>query len=472
MKSNFYADWRLRSGLILVLREDNEPPPERLLQAVWFHQRLRRDRLTTAQGQRLQVLHPGFWNHEAGPDFRDALLQFNDAPPQRCDVEVDLSAGGWTAHGHDRNPNFGNVALHVVWSGDGPGTLPTLPMREFLDAPLSELSVWLGTESAQEFPSALQGRCRIPLSEYSASQLLELLHQASLVRLQGKARQFQARARQAGWEQALWEGIFRALGYKHNSWPMHRLAELLPRLNGPDSRDVLVLQSRLLGVAGLLPSDVSRRQATADLGLRRLWDCWWREAEAFSDCLLPRELWRFAGIRPANHPQRRLGLAAHWLGAGDLVRRLEGWCSSSVEAGQMLPLLHESLHVEQDAYWSWHWTLRSARLPKPQPLIGATRITDLAMNVFLPWLWMRAVEGQRFPMQHELERRYLAWPAAEDNSVLRLARQRLLGTSRHAFARTAAAQQGLLQIVRDFCEHADVLCTQCRFPELLQEWPA
>jgi hypothetical protein len=32
----------------------------------------------------------------------------------------------------------------------------------------------------------------------------------------------------------------------------------------------------------------------------------------------------------------------------------------------------------------------------------------------------------------------------------------------------AAAQQGLLQILRDFCEHSNALCENCEFPELVR----
>jgi hypothetical protein len=104
--------------------------------------------------------------------------------------------------------------------------------------------------------------------------------------------------------------------------------------------------------------------------------------------------------------------------------------------------------------------------------LGATRVTDLAVNVVLPWLWIRAVEGRNDRLRQEMEQRYFSWPAAEDNALLRLARQRLLGgTSRKATPR-AAAQQGLLQIVKDFCEHSNALCADCRFPELVRQWPA
>ena len=89
--------------------------------------------------------------------------------------------------------------------------------------------------------------------------------------------------------------------------------------------------------------------------------------------------------------------------------------------------LRKILEVERDEFWSWHWTFRSARLKKPQPLLGDARVTDLAVNVILPWLWTRAAEGKNEKLQRVIEHRYAVWPQAEDNSILKLVRQRLLG---------------------------------------------
>lgn len=171
-----------------------------------------------------------------------------------------------------------------------------------------------------------------------------------------------------------------------------------------------------------------------------------------------------------NHPQRRLALAAAWLACGDVPARLEKWCARTLTDAQLLPTLHQALQVAEDDFWSRHWTLRSKPLPAPQPLVGATRVTDLAVNVVLPWLWVRAAEGHNANVQREMERRYFSWPSAQDNAVLRLARQRLLGRSSAGPLRSAAAQQGLLQIVNDFCEHSNALCAECRFPDLVRQW--
>ncbi len=470
--SNLYAEWRRRSGWAWFLREGGEPPPERLLQAVWFHQRIQRERLRTTEGRVVRVLHPGFWNREAGPDFRGAMIQLDSDPPRAGDVELDLRSADWRAHRHDTNPNFCNVVLHVVWEGASTTDQPTLALDSALDAPLEELSLWLGSESAKSYPLDLLGRCCAPLRGLAPERLDDLLHQAAFVRFQAKAAQIQARAREAGWEQALWEGLFRALGYKQNLWPMQRMAELRLRLCPDGARPgLLALQGRLLGAGGLLPEELTRVQAGTDAYLRRLWDSWWRERAAFQDCVLPRAIWKFSGLRPANHPQRRLALAAHWLAQGQLPALLENWCARSLEPAEQPAALLEALQVKPDEFWSRHWTLRSKPMARPQPLLGATRVTDLAVNVVLPWLWIRAVEGKNERLRQEMERRYLSWPAAEDNAVLRLARQRLLGGASPKVTPGAVAQQGLLQIVKDFCEHSDALCADCRFPEVVRQWP-
>jgi hypothetical protein len=301
--------------------------------------------------------------------------------------------------------------------------------------------------------------------------LAELLAQAARVRLEAKAVALRARARQAGWEQALWEGLLAALGYKQNTWPMRRLGELAPRVapatENPTAAPI-ALQARLLGVGGLLPAELTRAHAVTDQYLRRLWDCWWREREGFADAILPRAAWRFNGLRPANQPQRRLALAAHWLADRAWLPRLEAWLTEDVPDRDLAVSLLARLQVESDEFWSWHWTLRAARMAKPQPLLGAPRVTDLAINVLLPWFWIRAQAGNHSALRERAERRYFAWPSAEDNVILRRARQRLLGGQQVSLPRTAATQQGLLQIVRDFCDHANALCDGCRLPDLVK----
>jgi hypothetical protein len=344
-----------------------------------------------------------------------------------------------------------------------------LALHHSLDAPLAELSLSLENEPLRSLPENLRGKCCAPLRELEPAQLTELLRGAAHVRFQFKAAQIRARAKNAGWEQTLWENLFRALGYKHNAWPMQNLAETKPFWShGVDS--AFEFQARLLGVSGLLPDELTRAQKSTDTYLRRVWDFGWRERDEFENCILPRVAWKFYGLRPADHPQRRFALAAHWLADKNFISKIEGWGAAELPDRKLPDSLLKIFQIERDEFWSRQWTLKSARLAKPQPLLGTTRATNLAMNVVLPWLWIRAREGGNEKIRREMERRFFAWPTTEDNSVLKLARQRLLGTPNAGSLKTAAAQQGLMQVVRDFCMHSNAVCEHCRFPELVRGW--
>jgi hypothetical protein len=473
---NAYARWRRGESELARLGENrpSDEPSENLLQAIWQHQRLRRDDLCTLDGQSLRILHPGFRNREAGPDFRDAVLQFQDQPPCSGDIEVDVHSAFWRAHGHHTNPAYESVRLHVVWRGtDNPPTPPaTLALHPFLDAPLDQLQQWLTTEPAQTAPrAALDGQCHPCLRQVPGETLHAILHQSAQVRLLAKAAQFEARARQAGWEQALWEGLFRALGYKQNIWPMHRLAEMLPeigRLTAGQEPSVLAWQARWLGLSGLLPADLSRSNLHTDHYVSQMWSLWWRERDALQHLVLPRKTWRLNNLRPANHPGRRLALAAHWLAAGNLPARLEAWFAAEVPPAQLPASLLEILQVKPDPYWSTHYTLRSRSQSQAHPLLGMARATDLALNTILPWLQARIQAGHNSDTPSRAEACYFAWPKAEDNSKLRLARQRLFGGARCHWLHGGAEQQGVLQIAHDYCDQSNAVCSQCRFPEFIQ----
>lgn len=73
--------------------------------------------LRLEDGRTLQVIFPGVPAEAAGPDFSGAIL---DAAGDLLsgDVEIHIRASGWRAHGHDSDPAYAAVALHVVAEND------------------------------------------------------------------------------------------------------------------------------------------------------------------------------------------------------------------------------------------------------------------------------------------------------------------------------------------------------------------
>lgn len=83
----------------------------------------------------------GTHNLLTGPDFFNAKIRIND---QLCagNVEIHIQSYDWYRHNHEKDPNYNNVILHVVWEDDIPvlrsnGSLvPTLELKEYINPTL------------------------------------------------------------------------------------------------------------------------------------------------------------------------------------------------------------------------------------------------------------------------------------------------------------------------------------------------
>lgn len=90
------------------------PATEETVVRLWEAMAGQRRRLVTAAGEHLHVLFPGRRNRGPGPDFRDAVLTSATGRIVAGDVEVHVSPREWNAHGHQRDPQYNNLVLHVV----------------------------------------------------------------------------------------------------------------------------------------------------------------------------------------------------------------------------------------------------------------------------------------------------------------------------------------------------------------------
>ena len=213
----------------------------------------------TLDGRKGRVLHPGFKNHEAGPDFRGAMVQIDGEPPRQGDVEVDLRSSGWRAHGHDRNPAFKNVVLHVVWKSRAAG-IADIPVIALHDQPgraaCGQLDAWLGRDSLKTLPDELLGQCCGPLRDLPPEKLTRTAasRRGSPVAGQGGA------IPGAGAADGLGTGIVGGL-VSRARLQAKRLADAQPR-GMRDLAMVLALRApagraepRVFDVGGLLPDD-------------------------------------------------------------------------------------------------------------------------------------------------------------------------------------------------------------------------
>jgi hypothetical protein len=132
-----------------------------------------------------------------------------------------------------------------------------------------------------------------------------VLDGAAQFRLQRKAIRIRAKIDNHGPDEALFQEIAAALGYKENKLPFTLIAQRLPlKILREDLSDA---EAMLFGIAGFLESpDLNLYKRSTREYVRNLWDRWWPHRDDFQRIILPPKTWRITSTRPSNHPQRRL----------------------------------------------------------------------------------------------------------------------------------------------------------------------
>ena len=423
------------------------------LQARWFAGEFGKNFRTTA-GDEIEIVQFGTWNREAGPDFHDAAIRLNGGDAIRGSVEFDFIDRSWETHGHSTNPYFDDAVLHVFTrTSESEFFTRTKSNRNVPQVRVDPSA--LHDLSLANLPLARPGRCQAPLKDLASERVASVIEGASQFRLQRKATRLASIATNHGRDEALFQEIAGALGYKNNKLPFTLIAQ---RLGLRSLRKLPVdAEAILFGVAGFLDTPDLRAYARDTRGyLRDLWDRWWPHRDRMSRLVLPEKLWRFSGARPLNHPQRRLGA---------LAGIISNWPRfvAALETPDAPRKVRDFLLAQTHPFWNAHYTLTSEPAPKPMALIGPSRAADILANVVFPYLLS---EGR------DIWCDYARLPAPLSNRRLETAGARLFAdtTRQRQWTKTVAHQQGLLQIYEDFCLQDNSDCAQCPFPEQMQKW--
>src|SRR6266581_8880246 len=222
-------------------------------------------------------------------------------------------------------------------------------------------------------PLARPGRCQAPLKDLPEERVNSVLDAAAQFRLQQKCARIRNKIDNHGRDEALFQELAAALGYKENKLPFTLIAQRLP-LNllreKPDESEAL-----LFGVAGFLEApDLGVFKGSTQKYVRTLWDRWWPHRDAMQKMILPARVWRLSSTRPLNHPQRRLAalsmLAREW----PAFRR----CLSKAVAGRTPATTVANFFSGLDhPFWKFHYTLTAEASPKPMALVGESRVAEI-----------------------------------------------------------------------------------------------
>lgn len=412
---------------------------EAFLQYVWGHRLYSTAEPLASDGKRVEILNPGRLNADAGPDFFNAQVRV-DGVTWAGNIEIHLTSDDWFHHGHDTDPAYDNVILHVVGRSTGRAVrnsrgdvVPEVELAydhallERYEELLSDgsLSPIRCAKVIPEIPEAVR-------SSWLDSLLIERM-EVKCGRLLGLLDYFKGDV-----DQAFFGTLARAMGCKVNSEPMEMLVRATPLRTLVKHNNELQSEALLLGQAGLLSGKEDADDYTRSLK---------REYEVlrvkFGLDPIDGSVWKYARLRPQNFPDIRLvQLAA-------IVRALPGNFASCLS----MPL-DKALSVTPSDYWRTRYRLGAPEGRERSKALGESARRLIMINAVVPFAFAMA---HRFGNVERKEAavEMLRAIRTESNSVLRWWEAAGIRPADEAEA------QALLHLTSAYCQTGE--CLRCRF---------
>jgi hypothetical protein len=171
---------------------------------------------------------------------------------------------------------------------------------------------------------------------------------------------------------------------------------------------------------------------------------------------VPPEVWQLSGLRPENHPARRLAGLARLLGRWPSL--VAGLRSLEETDGPSLSRLLAAWQVPADGFWQSHHDLDGRGRPPFGALIGRGRALEVLVNAVLPFA---AAFGETRGLD-ALSRRalglFLRLPSAGSYGGTRFL-ESVLRPSGGDNLQGACRQQGRLYLYNHYCAAGE--CTIC-----------
>ena len=322
-------------------------------------------------GEMLEILSFGQYNTLSGADFFNAKLLI-DGQQWAGNVEMHLKSSHWYAHGHQQDPAYRNVILHVVWEHDievfdaNNQPIPTLELKNVI-APelLSRYQTSLG--APYEFIP-----CEKDYKSTPEMTLLSWNERLFVERLEEKSAFIAEVWQEAQWD---WEKVLFLLLLKYFGGVVNGEAflEIGRQLDfsiiRKECSHPLHLEALFLGRANLLPEE---GEHTYIKDLQQHY-AYLKQKYNLQDITA---IINFRDLRPHSFPTIRLSQLAQ------VYEQRESLFSKILEITDWHSLL-ALFKVGVSDFWETHYTFHKVS-PKVKKPISVTLLQLLLINVLIP----------------------------------------------------------------------------------------
>lgn len=347
---------------------------EAVLHYLWKFKKLKRQHFYSVDKQSIEIIHPGYHNTNAGPDFLNAKIRINGLE-WNGHVEIHVNSSEWEKHRHQFDQAYNNVILHIVHTCDQ--AVFTHSGIELIQAEIKDLLNETDIISALAFTE----------TKNEIACLKQLNHVDPItIRLQ-KERAFFSRLEQRyektklllnktknDWEQVFYQLLARAFGTNINQYAFERLTEIIPlSLLQKEGYSSNRTEAILFHYSGLLKNKTSEYASELQALAKQV------SLKYPIEPLLPQE-WKFSTMHANNFPTIRLAQFA------DLIYHQKNMFSRILDA-RTISQLNEVFTGKAPAYWDNHY-----QFEKPAKNIAIKNITinfghHLIINAVIPSLF-------------------------------------------------------------------------------------
>ena len=422
---------------------------EQLLHYTWKHRLLPLTELTTTDGRRVEIIDPGLHNRNAGPDFFNAKVKI-DGTLWVGNVEIHDRASDWYQPGHDHDPRYDNVVLHVceVVDREVQNSVGHYLPQMSLSVPQHIRDNYDELQKTDQYPPCykiIPDLTRLTVHSWMAALQTE--------RLERKTEDIRRRAELCGgsWEDAYFVTLARNYGFGINSDTFEQWAMNVPLKAVDHHRDDLFqIEAIFMGQAGLLELATVpkhyQQDALNDGYLAKLRNEYQYLAHKFSMKPMDAARWNFLRLRPQNFPHIRLSQLAN------LYYQRKAGLSQLVEC-KTVDQLKTLLSTHVTPYWETHYTFGSLSA-KNEKHLSSGSLNLLMINTAIPMLF---AVGRHRQKEELCDRAFdlLEQLKPENNHIIRMWQQCGLPVQ------SAGDSQALIQLKREYCDKRD--CLRCRF---------
>jgi hypothetical protein len=416
---------------------------EEFLHYLWKYSLYNADSLTDSDGKRITVIHPGEYNRDAGPDFFNSRLLIGDTI-WAGNVEIHARSSHFVLHGHQTDPAYNNVILHVVAEND----------RKVFNERGEEIltSEIKFDETLYEKYLALVNNpyviaCQGEFSKVDRILIRQWLGSLVVERLQEKSEMILRIMDETGndWDETFYRLLSRYFGFRVNTEPFEMLARAIPfRIIRKHADNRFQIEALLFGTAGMLEEGLFK-DALSDDYYRSLIKEYRILASKYSLQSLDGWIWKFSRLRPANFPTLRISQLASMLS-------VSGGLFSKVTEANDVRGLNKLFEVSASEYWDDHFVFgRKSRKSKKNT--GSQTTDILLINAVIPAIF---VFGRSRDRQDICERAldFLEGIEAEDNKII--SEWKIAGMN----VASAFDSQALIQLRNEYCRNRK--CLSCR----------